>query len=196
MNQQLIESLGLNKEEIMNRIVNQAVTKLFQDVEIVFDHHDEEEYESSTPTKFKTDLAKRIRDRVDTVINAKIENVVIPRFTKLIDDMILTQTNAWGEQRGEQVTFTEYVTASADNYLQEPVDFKGIPKPDERSYSWKADQTRLLHMVSSHLQSTIERGMKDAVKKLIDSLDETLQCQVQREMAAIAGRVKVSFTGR
>lgn len=183
--------LGLDREKLTELAVEQIVDSVMSTRE----YGDGETYECGST--FQREIESRVVKVVDTKLELICAEQVVPYVNRMIDEAILQETTKYGETLGRPVTFKEYIAKRADEYLKEPVDWQGNAKRERKDpYGWKSDQTRIVHLVGKKLQDIMENGMKDAIKQLVASLNESLDEQVKREMAAISSKVKVSFTGR
>ena len=126
------------------------------------------------------DLHTRVEELVRLTVEAKCDEVVMPIIEKGIAEFVFTKTNEFGEKKGEETTFTEYLVRTAEDYLQHRVDYNGQPK-DPKSFGYKDYKTRLSHMIGKYLGFEIERAMKDAVKIVMEQVAPALAktCEIQ-----------------
>lgn len=182
-----LESLGLSKDAIEQKLIDHLAEQLL--TEIQYDYDDDSEYRA------KSDLAKKldtiIKQHINTTINALAEKHVLPNVTSYIENLTLQTTNQWGEKKGQPVTFIEYLTQRAEDYMQEKVNFEGKPKGDANGYSWSGTQTRITHMVHQHLHHSIEIAMKQALQIATSGIATGLQETVKTKLAEVSQKLKV-----
>lgn len=162
MTPEILSALGMTKEEMAARIVEQCADKMLSSHGLDYD---------GEPTFSKSKLAKQldelIRKRVDETIVKIAGEHILPNVSAYIENLTLQQTNKWGERQGSSVTFIEYLTQRADAYMREDVNHDGKSQEESRSsgYSWNKSTTRVAYMVHQHLHYSIETAMKQAVAK-------------------------------
>lgn len=183
-----LQDLGVSQEELVKMVVDAAASKLL--VVKCFDPDDEDAVQSS-PLANK--LRKHIEEHVNKQVGALAEVHIFPHVNKFIENLTLTETNRWGEKRGESITFTEYLVQRADAYLREEVNYEGKSKQASDSYGWKGTQTRLTHLVNKHLQYSIETAMKEAVSAvnaaIVPALEETVKLKLGEITKSIQKRI-------
>lgn len=120
-----LESLGLSQEDLAEKLVDRLAENLLTSI-----NYDPEggDWHSSSP--FAKKLDKLVKDRLDQIVNDMAEKHVLPGVTKMVEDMMLQETNKWGEKKGEPVSFREYLVSRADHWMREQVDYKGKSKGD------------------------------------------------------------------
>ena len=143
-------------------------------------------------------LTRRIKDLVKSHIDARIgalaEVHVLPRVSEFVDGLILQETNAYGEKRGEPKTIIEYMVARCDTYLNEQVDHAGKTKAEE-TYDFRPAKTRLAHMIHEHLHYRIEESMRavlgSGMKTLRDTILETSKIKLDEMAKALQVQVSI-----
>lgn len=181
-----LQELGFTREEIEQKVVEKIaadmLTEFVYDAETGMEPHD-------------THLAVRFRDiirkHVERQLNKLAEEYVVPNIREIIESVRLTPTNQWGESVGPAQTWTEYLAASAKNYLEQPVDYDG--KPTERNSYGRNTQTRLTHLIHQHLHYSIESAMKGAVDQIKASISPALEQTCKLKLNEIAASLKVSM---
>jgi hypothetical protein len=187
-----LEDLGFSNEDIAERVIEKTVECLLR--EFWEDDHGEVD---SKPSAFGAAMKKRIIERIDKAIEEIAAKHVLPNVATHIETLCLTETNKWGEKKGEPLTFVEYLVARAEAYLIEKVDSNGKAKVDSDSYGWSGKQTRITHLIHQHLHYTIETAMKAAVKPANDAIAKGIQETVRIQLAEIARKLTVNVsTGR
>jgi hypothetical protein len=183
-----LQELGFTREEIEQKVIEKIATDLMS----------EYVYETDTGASYPENsrLARRfhevIKKQVDRQMERLAEEYIVPNVKSLIEGVAIKNTNVYGEEKGETQTFVEYLTAMAQNYLSQTVDFQG--KPVERnSYNSNA-QTRLIHLVNQHLHHAIECAMKDAADIVKQQLGKSLEETAKIKLAEIASSIKIQVT--
>lgn len=182
-----LEELGISKEEVQDRVIDRICDQLLSSR--VWNPESEEEYSQSS--QFHREITKRVEERVKDNITAIAEKHLMPNVDSFIEGLILQQTNQWGEKVGQPVTFIEYLTQRAEAYMQEMVSFDGKPRGQD-AYNWKGTQTRLTHLVNSHLHYSIETAMKEALKIANSAIATGIQETVKTKLAEISASLKIS----
>ncbi len=177
-----IESLGITKADLINRIVEAAV-------EHVLDGHDAGDR-----------VVRRVQEKITDQVNAAVEEIgdkqVLPLMVAKIDTLAMQVTTGWGEKIGKPVTFREYMQQRAEKYMTEEVNYEGMDAAEcrSRSNSFNKSQTRIAHMVNKHLHYEIEIAMKDALKAANSQIAAGIQETVKIKLAEIAASIKTTVT--
>jgi len=114
-------------------------------------------------------LQERVQASMETVVVKHCDDVVGPILEKGVQDFVIQRTNRFGETKGADITFTEYITSLAKEWLQRSVDYQGNPVERE-SYRNEKAQSRLTHLLNEHLHRRIGTAMKDAVATVVKSI--------------------------
>lgn len=183
-----LQALGISKEELQDRVIDRAVERIFETTGM--DEFGDETIEASP-------LAGRLEKAVKTAIDVQVGKVadahVLPITAELIENIVMQQTNTWGEKTGAPVTFREYLVQRANHYLTEQVDHNGKSKSEE-SYNWRGSQTRITYLVNSMLQHEIKIAMESAIKVANEGIAEGLHGAVKLKLAEILGNLKVAVS--
>ncbi len=161
-------SITFDQKDLESQIVNQAAEQ------IAADFH----------TNQNEELRLRLEELVETTVTEHCDRVVAPIIENGVADFVISRTNEFGEEKGEDVTFTEYITSLADGYLNESVDYKGeVVKRD--SYQRNKAQSRLTHLLNEHLHFRIESVMKDAIKIVVEQIAPAIAttCEIKVKVA-------------
>jgi len=185
-----IEALGFTQEELQERVIDRICETLLSS--IAYDHDSDSEW--PIESKFQNAIKKHVENKVQETINKLAEKHVLPNVAQYIENMTLTKTNQWGEKVGASKTFIEYLTDQAQEYMNEKVDFQGKTKQEQGGYSFNGTQTRLTHLVNSHLHYSIESAMKEALSIANSSIATGIQETVKVKLADISKALKVSVT--
>ncbi len=183
-----LETLGITKEDFIERIVSRAAEALL---------HEETRDEDGGPIRVKSWAAKTwdqmIRERLDAKVKEIGEQHVMPLIDAKVADLVLQETNRWGERTGKPLTLTEYLVAKAEAYMAERVDFWGKSKAEDgNQYNWKAGGTRIEYAVNSRLQSHVETAMKTVIENANKNLVDGLASGVKLKLQEIANSITVN----
>lgn len=180
----LLAQLGMTKEELADRVVQQAVRELLHDGA-------GDGYDGPAPSRFAEQLQKQIRRSIDRGVRA-IGDRVSPEVERLIEATELRETNRWGEPKGERQTFREYLVAHAQRYYTEQVDREGQAKNEVRYPSdWRAHTTRAVYLIDRHLRSTIDGVLEQVVAEASKLFAGGLEAGVKQSLEELLQRLKV-----
>lgn len=185
-----LESLGFTKEQLQDRVVDRICEQLLNGVG--YDPDSDEEF--TTASHFHRQMQGRIKERINETINAIAEREVLPNVAAYVENLTLQETNRWGEKTGEKITFIEYLVKRAEAYMQEKVDYNGKGKEEANGYSWSGTQTRITHLVNSHLHHSIETAMKDSLRVGLGEVAKGIHETARVKLNEIAAGMKVSVT--
>lgn len=180
-----LESLGITKEELQTRVIEQMCNKLLMGIAT------DEDGEYKVSSSFNNQLQKLIVDHVNAAVSGYAEKFVLPNVSSYIENLTLQETNKWGEKTGRKMTFTEYLVERAEAYIKEDVNYEGKTKAEAGGYSWSKAQTRIAHMIDKHLHYSIESAMEAALKTANSHIVEGLEKTVKIKLAEIAEKLKV-----
>lgn len=185
-----IEALGISREEIIDRIVDRLAEKLLH--EHVYGPEGED-YERPAP------LARAIHDQVVAKMAEAVEKIaaknILPNVETYVENLCLQETNKWGEKTGKKMTFVEYLVQRAEAWIIEPVDYQGKPKGTD-SFSWRAQGTRIGHMIHEHLDHQIRTAISQALSDLNKSVAKGLHETVRMQLNDVLGKLKVEVKTR
>jgi hypothetical protein len=183
-----LEALGFTQEELQQRIIDRICDTVLTSMK--YDYDDDHEY--SGPSMFYTKLNKQVEEKITTTIKALAEKHVLPNVSDYIENLTLQQTNQWGEKRGGQVSFIEYLVQRAEYYMQEKVSFDGKTKEESSGYSWNGTQTRVSYMINKHLHRSIETAMQQALSVANSAIAAGLEATVKMKLEEITKSLKVA----
>jgi hypothetical protein len=169
-----LEQLGLSEKDVMERLVDRLCEQLI-------------EGDTEYAGLFGQRVEKAVKERVDAALTSALENHVVPKISEMVDGICLQETNAWGEKKGEKLTFTEYLVSRVDAYIREEVNHNGKARSED-SYSWTKRSTRIAYMIHEHLQYNIEAAVKTALGEVNSSVRKGLEGAVKEAL----DRVKVT----
>ena len=187
-----LKDLGLTQEQVFEAVVNKISSDLLQKPIIQIDE-DGGEYEDYESTSYCQELRKQIKEKIDSTIEAIIDKHILPNVEQYINKIVLTPSNCWGEAKEKSLTFVEYLTKRAEEFMLEKVNYEGKPKGRD-SFSWHPEGTRIAYMIDKYLYFHIENWAKDALKEankiLVDGLQETVEMKLKEVLSKLKIQVK------
>jgi hypothetical protein len=184
-----LESLGLSKEEIQNRVIDQIVRSALTSAV-----WNEDGDEIAIRSKFSHTIEDACRARIDQKINELGEQHVLPNVDRYVETLTLQETNRWGEKKGSSVTFVEYMVERAEAYITEPVNFEGKTKAEAGGYSWSKSQSRISHMIHQHLHYSIETAIKAMLKDANANIVAGLEAALKAKLEELQKAIKIAVT--
>lgn len=182
-----LEALGIDKEDIAQRIVDQAVESLMRST----GYNPDEDHEVTYESRFKREIEKRLQEAVDKKIGNLAEVHLVPRVGELIEKANLQKTNQYGEKKGEPMTFIEYIASRAETYMSEDVDMNGKSKA-EGDYNWRASGPRLTVLMRMYIRDTLENHAKKAVTDVNTVIAKNIAKAAQDAISAASAALKVN----
>jgi len=188
MDKTLIEAIGLTQEEIATRVIEKIAEQIMSESGC-----DEDGNES----RFRSTVARKLTEKVTEAIDATVSRIgaeiLAPSVEEMVRGLVIQKTNQWGEKRGEPVTFVQYLTQRADEYLREEVNYNGQSKAEDRdSYNWKAYTTRVTRMIDKHLEIEIANFSRQALVAANGAIAEGIAAAIKGSMKRLIDGVKVS----
>jgi hypothetical protein len=180
-----LEALGISKEDLTEKLLDRLVDEFT--AEPVWD-------EDGAVTERRSTMAAKITKQVQAHVDATVarlgEDHVLPRVTEIIEGLVLTTTNQWGEKTGKGITFIEYLTQRAEAFIREDVNYEGKPKGTD-SYSWSKHSTRIADMIDKHLQHSITTAMTKALVDINSTVAAGLMDAVKHALGQSMAKLKV-----
>ncbi len=185
------EMLGLTKEQMMDRVIDSMAEKVMEGTLRTTDEDGETEWTKS----FNTQLNKLVQKTADERLQCLKEENILPKLEELIFEVILQKTNKWGEEKGDPVTFTEYLTEQAESYMQEMVDGYGKTQKESGSSSsyWTGRTTRLLYLIDKSMTNHFQKVSQELSKHAREALAETLSETMKSYLTEAAGKMKLKL---
>lgn len=182
-----LEELGLTPEILQERVVEMVTASLTTSIEC---DEDGNEIESRSP--FIRAMQSQVKALVDAKVQAIAERDLLPRIDSFIENIVLQQTNQWGEKNGKSVTFIEYLVQRADAYLKEPTDWHGRAKGEPGTdYNWSAKTTRLVALIERNLAHSIQAALETALKNINASVAGGLEQAIKIQLDQVVKNIKV-----
>ncbi|WP_434286268.1 hypothetical protein [Celeribacter sp. SCSIO 80788] len=185
-NIQLLKDLGMTEEQIVEKVVGQIADQMLYGKIGDLDY---DEVECGGSTNFRKAVDDLIKKRIDAAVEAVAAKHTLPNVSEYLENLCLQKSNEWGEKKGEEVTFIEYLTQRADTYMREPVDHSGKSKSESGGFSWSKRGTRVEYMIDKHLQYNISQAMQSALDSANKSIVEGLKEAVNIKL----GEIKVAL---
>lgn len=177
-----LESLGLTQEALADRVVAKIAEGMMTGV-----HYNEDGDEYFDDSAFMRTLNQKVQAMLDAKVNEIGEKYVLPKVTAMVENLVLQETNRWGEKTGQPVTFIEYMVGRAEAYMTEKVNYEGKGKNEVGGYSFSPTQTRITHLVEKHLHYSIDTAMKaalnDATTNIAKGINETVRLKLNEAVA-------------
>lgn len=184
-----LEALGINKEDLAERIVGQAVHALLYSTGFDPETEEETRYES----RFQKEVEKRVQQAVDAKIAALAAEHVLPKVGEMIEQADMRRTNRYGEPQSPSMTFKEYIAHRAEVYMSEDVNFQGQSKEESGdAYNWRKEGPRLTVLMKAYIKDTLERSAKAAVADVNKVIATNIEKAAKDAIASAAENLKVS----
>lgn len=182
------EQIGLNKDELQERVIEGIVERML--TKYVSYSDGEDDFEN---TCLKQKLDKQIMDRIDSEVERVANEHLQPITEELIRNYQLQETNNWGEAKGEPVSFTEYLAERAHKFMSEPVSHDGRTKA-EGGYGWTAKSTRMTNAIEKYLHAHIQNAMKISIGDAQKTLNTAIMETVKASLADVSRKVKTNVS--
>lgn len=185
------QALGFTQEELQERVIARLCEQLLTGMDYDPDTGDD----FPVASQFRRGVDERVKKQINDTINAIAEREVLPNVASYIESLTLQETTTWGEKKGAPVTFTEYLVARAQAYMQEEVSHDGKGKSEASGYSWSSSkQTRIAYLIHQHLQYSISTAMKDALTVATGEIAKGIHETARHKLNEIAASLKVNVT--
>lgn len=186
-----LEALGINKDDLGNRIVDQAVHALLYSAGF----NPETEEETSYESRFKAEIEKRIQQAVDAKIAALAAEHLVPRVGEMIEKADMRKTNRYGEPVTPPMTFKEYIAHRAEAYMAEDVNYQCQSKEESGdSYNWRKEGPRLTVLMRTYIKDTLEKSAKAAVTDVNKVIASNIEKAARDAINSAAQSLKVSVS--
>ena len=183
-----LESLGLSKEEIQSRVIDQIVRSALTSVS-----WDEDGNDVAISSRFASTIEDACRARIDQKIEELGELHVLPNVDRYVETLTLQETNRWGEKKGSSVTFVEYMVERAEAYMTEPVNYEGKTQ-EQAGYGWSKSQSRISHLIHQHLHYSIEAAIKKMLQNANASIVGGLEVALKAKLEELQKAIKIAVT--
>ena len=191
MDIETLKALGINPEDIAERIVDQAVEALLS----YTGFNEDGECAVSYETRFRKEIAAKVQKTVDSKIYALAEQHIVPKVGEMIESANMRKTNQYGEPVSAPMTFKEYMASRAEAYMSETVNDSGKSKAEYGDgYSWKAEGPRLTVLMRTYIRETLEKSAKAAVNDVNAVIAKNIAKAAQDAISSTAAALKVSIS--
>lgn len=174
----LLEQIGITKEELINRIVDKALG-----ITADYKQTGEESWDDIPLSKVvdkKIEVAMgnmvekmsgKIHDRIDRIMDAKIEEIFTTPFQR---------TDKWGAKIGEPTAIRDSIYADATSYWTTKVDNQG--KPSSGGYG---DTTveRSVFYARKVMTEVYDKELVKTVKEMADDLKKKIPATIAKEIS-------------
>lgn len=186
----ILEALGIDKEILAERIVDQAVCALLS----ASGFDPETETETLYESRFKGEIGNKVKQAVDLKIAAIAAEHLIPKVGEMIEKADMRKTNNYGEPVSPPMTFKEYIAHRAETYMSEPVNAKCESKTEcGDSYNWRSEGPRLTVLMRGYIRSTLEKHAKEAVTDVNKVIAANLEKAAKEAIAAASANLKINI---
>jgi len=186
-----LEALGVSAEDLAERIIDQAVHALLYSTGFNPETEEEVTYEN----KFKKAIEAKIQQTVDLKIAAIASEHILPRVGEMIEQANMRQTSKYGEQKGEPMTFKEYLAYRADAYMTEEVNLQGQSKNEcSDSYSWRSKGPRMTVLMRNYVKDSMESAAKAAVTDINKVIAKNIEKAAKDAIASTVANLKVAIS--
>ena len=183
-----LELLGMTQEDLQQRIVDRAA-------EMILDGKYDGDDEGSFTDGVRSKLQDLIKERIDATVKRIADEHVLPHVDNLFQTVSLQETNEWGEKKNvKALTFIEYITMRAGEYLKEEVNRDGKSRQEHGSGYFEKYTTRVTFLIHRYLQHTVESTMREALKSANAAIVGGIQKAVEIELANLVGKIKPDVT--
>lgn len=185
-----LKDLGIGQEELQERVVKMLCDRVLKSKE-----SDDEGEEFEVASEFSQKIEGAVREKINEAVSQIADKHLLPKIADQVETVTLQKTNEWGEEKGDPVTFVEYIIKLAGEYMVEKVDYDGKAKGRGDSYGWRGTQTRLAHMIDKHLHYSIHQAMKEMLTEANSQLSKGLAetCEVKLKEILTGLKVKVDL---
>jgi len=159
------EALGISKEDIIDRIVDNAVTVLVEE--------------------YRNDSARDVRDEVRRIslegIREKVTAIINDEATKALEGRFQPLTS-WGEENGKPTSIRQMFVDAAREWWAVKVDSKG--NPDVHNYGSKAIP-RAEYVAKKVMTDVVSETFKLDIQRIINALRDEFKAAVSKAMTDI-----------
>lgn len=189
-----LETIGITKQELQDRVVARIAEGLLTEW-VPGDPEEGEPQRIQAPSRLEKAFRDLIGEQIKTAVNALAEKTVLPIVSGKVEDIVMQETNKWGEKTGQPCTFREYLVQRAEAWITEPTDFQGKGRGERGSYSWEAKTTRIAYMIHEHLQyeiqSAIQKALADLNSNVAKGIHEAVKIKLDEALAGLKVETKI-----
>jgi uncharacterized membrane-anchored protein YjiN (DUF445 family) len=167
-NDQLLQSLGLTKEEMQERIINNAVKALLRE------NGSDEDGECECATTLSRRIGSKIEKKLDAIADDFVEKRIGAHVMEYIEKTLLNPTDHYGTKKGNPRTFAEYVIERFDSFLKEKVNEQGTV---DRYHDGCTERGAWL--VMRHIREAIEKVIKESLGGAVNTIKDGIAGQIK-----------------
>ena len=177
-----LELLGMTKEDLQERVVDRMA-------EMILNGH-------AYVEGIRTQIKELVKERIDAQVKRIADEHVLPHVDDLFQTVSLQETNEWGEKKKnvKALTFIEYITMRAGEYLKEEVNREGKSRQEHGSGYFEKYTTRVVYLIHLYLQHNVESTMREALKSANQAIAGGIQKAVEAELANLVGKIRTDVT--
>ena len=181
-----LSALGITPADLREQIINKAVSRLFEESEegVGMDLHE----------LLENAIKTRAKEAIDAMVDNLASETVVPKVEAMIESMTFQKTSQWGEPKEPAKTWRELLVERAENWLAEPVNYEGKTQGEYRSSGWSKSNTRVMHLVDSHLKYEINVALQSALKDLNSKVAGGLVAAVKISLNEQLAKLGVNVT--
>jgi hypothetical protein len=181
-----LASLGFTKEELQERVV----ARIADDI-LTSSGFDDDGEPVAMASGFKKQVAALVTNRVDDAVATLCKQVVDENFADYLSRVQLQRTTHWGEKKGDPMSFVDFITHRAHEYLNEQVDREGKPKND--SY-FRPETTRAMWLTNAAVHKNIIDVMNQCLTGHNNTVGEAIAIAVKTAIDNVKTSFKVTTT--
>jgi hypothetical protein len=183
------EDLGLNKADLVEMVVERMADSILSERTM-----DEDGNDCEISSSIERQLKKTVLQRINSAVTEIGERDVAPVVLSKLEELVIQETNRWGEKKGESLTFVEYLTARAESYLGDDVNSNGKSERECSEYDrrdWHASGTRLSKLMAGYLDHHIKQALEPVAKNIDSLLADALTSEVKIQLGIISEKLSV-----
>ena len=169
---QLIPLLGIDREEILDRLVDRMINLILEGNGI----------HGFTEGLFKSRFEAILERQVDYHLQQTYEKPL----QEFLKDFVIQPTNAYGESRGEKRTFTEAVISFGKEWLFEKVDTSGRKASSQGI-------ARITHLIHSNIREMLFEAVKPLITEMNEHIAEGLSAIVTEVTQKITRDIRATL---
>lgn len=179
----LLTQIGITQAELQEKLIERLASEILSE-------------DTKYASVFDSQIEARLKEYMDARISQAFEQHVRPMVNERIDNIVMGETNRWGEaiKAEKPLTFKEYFVKRIDAFITEQVDHSGQSKSQSNSYGWTARTTRISHMIDEYLKYHIEAAVKTALGEVNSSVRNGLEGAVKMALANVKVVVDTKVT--
>jgi len=172
----LIEQLGISKEEIIERIVNKALGMTAGCKQTGEESWEDVPLSEVIDNKLESAIGNLI-EKTKPFIEKRVEEIMIQKMNEVFDKPF-QPVDRWGEPRGEKTTIKDLIANEAIEYWNKDVDCNNKP-----CGAYTSDkQTRAMFFAKKSIESFYKTEMESVVKKMAEDMKNKIPIAIGEEI--------------